>query len=115
MILFISKSAPFEIHNNKELLDMALAAGAFDLNCVLLLQGNGVLQLREQNSQAIEQKDINKTLSALPLYDIDPIYVFKQDLLKFSMVASDIKLSIKVISKADQNAFLNTATKVIRL
>ena len=115
MILFISKSAPFEIHNNKELLDMALAAGAFDLNCALLLQGNGVLQLREHNSEVIEQKDINKTLSALPLYDIDPIYVFEQDLMKFSITPDDIKLSIKVIKKADQTDFIKTANKVIRL
>jgi len=115
MILFISKSAPFDVHHNKELLDMALAAGAFDLNCALLLQGNGVLQLREHQSQVIEQKDINKTLSALPLYDIDPIYVFEQDLEKFSLNADDIKLSVKVIQKADQTDFIHKASKVIRL
>ncbi|MCJ8312778.1 MAG: DsrE family protein [Saccharospirillaceae bacterium] len=115
MILFISKSAPFEIHHNKELLDMALAAGAFDLNCKLLLQGNAILQLREQHSQVIQQKDINKTLSALPLYDIDPIYVLEQDLLKFAIDIKNIKLSINVINKPDQTAFLNSASKVIRL
>ena len=115
MILFISKSAPFEKQNNKELLDMALAAGAFDLNCKLLLQGDAVLQLREQHSQVIEQKDINKTLNALPLYDIDPIYVFEQDLVKFVIDVKNIKLSIKVINRSDQTAFLNTASKVIRL
>ena len=115
MILFISKSAPFELQKNKELLDMVLAAGAFDLNCALLLQGEGVLQLRKQDSQIIEQKDINKTLSALPLYDIEPIYVFEQDLTRFSMNENDIQLDINVIAKADQNAFIQGASKVIRL
>jgi len=94
---------------------MALAAGAFDLNCALLLQGNGVLQLRTQHSQIIEQKNINKTLHALPMYDIDPIYVFEQDLKTFNIHENEIALGIKVLQKHEQADFINKAKKVIRL
>ncbi|BCE01799.1 DsrE family protein [Marinicellulosiphila megalodicopiae] len=115
MILFISSHPPFAKQQNKELLDMVLAAGAFDLNCALLIQGDAVLQLRAQNSKLIEQKDINKSLSALPLYGIETIYVFEQDLAKFQIGLDEINLDIKVLPNDKKAILLQTASKVIRL
>lgn len=74
-ILLIARSAPYGSANSRELLDIALAGGAFEQNISLLFLGDGVFQLQgQQNSQLLGQKNLSKTLKMLPMYDIEKIY-----------------------------------------
>jgi len=74
-ILLIARSAPYGSANGRELLDIALAGGAFEQDISLLFMADGVFQLQtQQQSQLVGQKDLSKTLKMLPIYDIDKLY-----------------------------------------
>src|SRR5690554_7312670 len=75
-VLLISRQAPWAGIGAAEALDIALAAGAFDLPLSILFMDDGVLQLLDQQQpQALEQKDLSANLQALPMFGIEQLYV----------------------------------------
>ncbi|MDY0249315.1 MAG: sulfurtransferase complex subunit TusC [Pseudomonas sp.] len=75
-VLLISRQAPWAGLGAAEALDIALAAGAFDLPLSILFMDDGVLQLLDkQQPQTLEQKDLSANLQALPLFGIEQLYV----------------------------------------
>src|SRR5690606_11734711 len=77
----------------REALDVALTAATFDQAVALLFLGDGVLQLvRDQQPAAIGQKALDKQLAALPLYDIDTLYVEAEALTLRGLSACDLAL-----------------------
>lgn len=75
-VLLISRQAPWAGIAAAEALDIALAAGAFDLPLSMLFIDEGVLQLLEQQQpQQLEQKDLSANLQALPMFGIEQLYV----------------------------------------
>ena len=78
-VLLISRQAPWAGIGAAEALDIALAAGAFDLPLSILFMDDGVLQLlAQQQSQMLEQKDLSANLQALPMFGIEQLYVAEQ-------------------------------------
>ncbi len=78
-VLLISRQAPWAGIGAAETLDIALAAGAFDLPLSMLFMDDGVFQLLDQqNPQQLEQKDLSANLQALPIFGIEQLYVSKQ-------------------------------------
>ena len=74
-VLLISRQAPWAGVAAAEALDIALAAGAFDLPLSVLFIDAGVLQLvAQQQSQILEQKDLSANLQALPMFGIEQLY-----------------------------------------
>ena len=74
-VLLISRQAPWAGVAAAEALDIALAAGAFDLPLSVLFIDDGVLQLLGlQQSQILEQKDLSANLQALPMFGIEQLY-----------------------------------------
>ena len=74
--LIVCRRPPYGESYAREALDVALAAAAFEQPVALLFLGDGVTQLLSaQDSTAIAEKSLEKQLGALPLYDIDDIYV----------------------------------------
>lgn len=75
-VLLISRQAPWAGIAASEALDIALAAGAFDLPLSILFMDDGVLQLlAQQQPQKLEQKDVSANLQALPMFGIEQLYV----------------------------------------
>ena len=75
-VLLISRQAPWAGIGAAEAVDIALAAGAFDLPLSILFMDDGVLQLLEQQQpQVLEQKDLTANLQALPMFGIEQLYV----------------------------------------
>ena len=75
-VLLISRQAPWAGIDAAEALDIALAAGAFDLPLSILFMDDGVYQLlAEQQPQLLEQKDLSANLQALPMFGIEQLYV----------------------------------------
>ena len=78
-VLLISRQAPWAGIAAAEALDIALAAGAFDLPLSMLFMDDGVLQLlKQQQSNLLEQKDLSANLQALPMFGIEQLYVAQQ-------------------------------------
>lgn len=93
-VLLISRNAPWAGVSAAEALDIALAAGAFDLPLSILFMDDGVLQLLEQQQpQTLEQKDLSANLQALPMFGIEQLYVAQQCLALRGLAESPLALA----------------------
>lgn len=80
-VCVISTRAPYHGQAAREALDVVLVSASYDLNTSLLLMGDGVYQLL--NNQAPEQlprKNLTSMLKALPMYGVETIYVDAESL-----------------------------------
>lgn len=74
-LLIIADQSPYGSAHCRELLDMALAAAAFDQAVSILLRGSAVNWLRpNQAAEAIEQKSLLRNLGAAAIYGVDTCY-----------------------------------------
>jgi tRNA 2-thiouridine synthesizing protein C len=105
--LFVCRRPPYGSSLAREALDVALAAAAFDQPVAMLFLGDGVLQLlSQQKADAIEQKPLDKQLGALPLYDIDQLYVDAEALRERKLLLVDLALPAQPLSVAEITALL---------
>ncbi len=80
--LFIQHRAPYQGYSALETLDALLVAAAFGQNPSVLFQGDGVWQLLpSQEAQLMARASVVAQLEALPLYDVDDIYVDEESLI----------------------------------
>ncbi len=78
--------SPYSGSLSREAIDYCLAAAAFEQDLELLFTGDAVLQLiKNQEPSAIDQKNLTKTLSALPIYGIDKFYVDSNSLAQYGI------------------------------
>ncbi|EAR59677.1 hypothetical protein MED92_09773 [Oceanospirillum sp. MED92] len=97
-VLVLNQSAPYGSASARESLDVVLTCSIFDMPVSLLFAGDGVYQLtKEQNGSAVGQKTLEAMLSALPMYDVDSIYVTRNDLINSGLQESDLALPVQVI------------------
>src|SRR5690606_40541227 len=102
--LLICRRAPYGQSLAREALDVALTAATFDQQVAMLFLGDGVLQLlKGQQPAAIAQKALDKQLAALPLYDIEMVYVEAEALHQRGLALSDLPLPAQPLS-ADATA-----------
>lgn len=105
--LIIFRHPPYGKAYAREALDTALAAAAFDQPVALLFLGDGVAQLlNKHDSEAIGEKSFEKQLSALPLYDINTLYIDATALQQRGLTAADLSLPAQTVSDADITALL---------
>jgi tRNA 2-thiouridine synthesizing protein C len=103
--LIVCRRPPYGESYAREALDVALAYAAFDQAVALLFLGDGVLQLiAPQQGERIDQKAHDKQLSALPLYDIETLYVDAQALQARSIESADLILPVQALSAAEISA-----------
>lgn len=75
-ITFISRSTPHGTGRAKACLDMVLSAAVFEQKINFIFMDDGVWQLKKsQSPDAINAKDLSAAFAALPLYDINELYV----------------------------------------
>lgn len=112
--LIICRRPPYGESYAREALDVALAAAAFDQPITLLFLGDGVAQLlNAHDSAAIGEKSFEKQLSALPLYDINSIYVDAAALQQRGLTAADLSLPAQAMSDAEIIALLKNHDLVL--
>lgn len=101
--LFIAHQLPSPAAN--ELLDALLVAAAFGLEPAVLFQGDGVWQLlRHQHGKAWSAKSLAAQWQALPLYDVNDIYVDAQSLQLRGLSPADLVLDVQLITTNDISA-----------
>jgi tRNA 2-thiouridine synthesizing protein C len=80
-IAIVNTQSPYSNSTAKESLDVALIMGSYEQDISLFFQDEGVRQLvPNQQLETLNIKDFLATLSALPFYDIDKVYVCQQSL-----------------------------------
>lgn len=105
--LIICRRPPYGESYAREALDAALATAAFDQPIALLFLGDGITQLLStQDSAAIGEKSFEKQLSALPLYDINAIYVDAVALQQRGLNTADLSLPAQTVSDTEIAALL---------
>lgn len=106
-ILLISRHAPYGSSTAKEALDVALAAAVYDQDLSLLFMDDGIFQLlKDQQGQKINQKKISSILSALPLYDINKIYIHQESLKQRKIEDKDLLIENATILTNEQVSIL---------
>lgn len=115
-LLLIFRTAPFMSSANRDNLDIALACAAFDIPVSLLFLNDGVLQLLpNQQSQLVDQKDLSKTLNALPMYDIDQCFVLDTHLAKHQLTSTELTLDCTVLPQQELATFIQSFDVAINL
>ncbi|MBZ2167977.1 DsrE family protein [Marinobacter sp. F4216] len=72
--LIVIDQAPYGLWAGREALDMAFSLATFDQPVSLLFTGAGVNWLRKgQTPDAIEQKSVERNLSAAPVFGIEQL------------------------------------------
>lgn len=111
-LAFVFRQSPSANIAAKEGLDALLAAAAFEQSVLAIFMGEGVWQLHcDVNAQALALPDITRQLAALPLYDVDTLYVHQP-----SAEARGIKLTqenIVWLDDAGLSQILDNADQVL--
>lgn len=101
-ILIINRIAPCGTANAAESLDLLLAYSAFDHEVSVVFMDEGVWQLKTgQDSTALQQKNFTAALAALPLYDINNIYVEQTSLVQRELTLQDLLLPCAVLTSEE--------------
>ncbi|MFT5592745.1 MAG: tRNA 2-thiouridine synthesizing protein C [Oceanicoccus sp.] len=113
-ILILQRHAPYGSSIAREGLDFVLTSAAYDQNLTLLFLGDGVFQLLcHQDSKAIELKNHASALEVLPLYDVENIFVVKEDLEERAIDASQIMNSASIITRDQGKLLIKQHKKII--
>jgi len=115
-VLFLLRQSPYGSTLAREALDMALAFAAFDQQVQLVFMGDGVLQLLpSQHAHLVHKKNIEKTLDALELYEINRIYADAHSLALRGLTEKDIRSDVTTVSSEQLQQLLRNADQVFHL
>ena len=108
-ILVVNTHAPYGRSIARESLDAVLAASAYDQDLSLLFLGEAVFQLlRQQDTAALETKNLATTLPVLPLYDVTAIYVQQAALDARGLSQADLVLDdVTCLDNGQVTALMN--------
>lgn len=105
--LFILKRPPHTGLHVLENLDMLLTSAAFDQPVTVLVIDDGVYQLKtNQDSRKAGLKDSAAQFSALPVYDVEQIYVETESLQERGLHSADLLLPVQLLPRAEIGAWL---------
>lgn len=90
-LLFVCRHAPYGRGIAREALDAILAAAAYGQDIGVLFMDDGVFQLLpEQAPGALPQKSLEANLGALPLYDVERLYVHSGSLQERGLALDEL-------------------------
>lgn len=105
--LLVYQRPPYGSTLARDALDVALAAAAFGQSVSVLFLGDGVWQLRAaQRGAAIDHKDFDRQLAALPMYDIDHLYAAADALRERRLTAADLVLPVTALEPDAIGSFI---------
>lgn len=115
-LLIVSRQAPWAGPGAREALDIALAGGAFDLPIALLFLDDGVFQLAPgQKPAALEQKDLQANLQALPLFGVEQLYAADSSLAARGLADSALSLPVQRLNDSALRRLFQDYDQVITL
>lgn len=115
-LLIVSRAAPWTGMAAREALDLALSGGAFDLPVSLLWQDDGVYQLLAgQQPAAVQQKDLQANIEALPLFGVEQLYACAESVQQRQLETSALLPDIELLSGEQLKALLASHDQVLML
>ena len=90
----------------RETLDIVLTTAAFDQTVSLLLLDDAVFNLKRGQHVGLGLRDTAAMFEALPLYEVNNIYVEYESLLERGMQGQDFILPVQAIARTAVSAFL---------
>lgn len=116
MILIWSTQSPIGNANARETLDTALAFAAYDQPVALLFSDLGVKQLAPQpNAKQAGSKEIAKLIKALPLYDIEQIFICQKSAKRFDLSEEVLAVPAQTVTAKEIAKLCQEADHVIRI
>jgi len=117
-LLIQTSQAPYSSSAAIDALEAAYAATNIGLNVKFMFVDDGVFQLlNHQNSDAIAHKSMAKKLAALPMFDIEDIYVCRasaeQRDINLEELALVEQLSVKSVAAETTQTLLLQASNVL--
>ena len=114
--LYLLRQSPYQGSLAREALDMVLATAAFDQEVQILFINDGVFQLcTGQQADKLEQKNIEKTLQAFGLYDINDIFYCQPSAQQRGLDSRALYSAARPIDAQQSQLLLQQADKVISL
>lgn len=110
--LIVIDQPPYGAWAGREALDMAFSLAAFDQSVSLLFMGTGVNWLRKaQGPQEIEQKSVEKNLSAAPIFGVEAIYADAAACIQYGLGPEDILAGVAIAESCSEllNQYTHTA------
>ena len=109
-VLYLIRRFPGELAN--ETIDLMLVSGVFEQPTSVIFMGDGVWQLVGDGSK-IDRKDTARALNALPMYDVESLYVNEESLAERGIAVKDIDLPVQAISLSEVTQLLHDHDVVI--
>jgi tRNA 2-thiouridine synthesizing protein C len=98
--LFVMRRPPNLGNHVQETLDMILTMAAFDQAVSVLFADDGVLQLKAgQNQAALSLKETSAIFNALPVYEVNSLYVEAESLKSRGLAPADLILPAQAIER----------------
>ena len=113
-VLAVCSYSPGQQLAAREALDAILACAIFDQNMSLLFCGEGVGQLLKSLADYTgSDKPLSQSLGALPLYDVEALYVDAQSLQERGLTAEQLIDGVSVISAEAAGALLSKCDRIM--
>lgn len=115
-MLIVCRQAPWSGLGPREVLDIALAGGAFDLPLAMLFLDDGVFQLLgAQQPTHLQQKDLTANLRALPMFGVEQLFVCVDSLAQRGLHAAELAQAAQGLDAAGLTALIDRFDHVITL
>lgn len=114
-LLMLIHHGPYGSQQNAAALDFLLAAGTQQYNVSTVFGDDGVFALL-QNQQAakINATDYSYNWQALPVYDLEQLYVLEDSLYERNLAMSDLMLFVKPLSQQQLAGLLQQQDFILR-
>jgi tRNA 2-thiouridine synthesizing protein C len=104
--LFALRRPPHSGAYTQEMLDIIMTVAAFDQEVSILLLDNAVFQLKKQQKpETTDLKDSAAIFQALPIYNINTLYIEMESLQEHGLSVADLDQSVVEIPRNNIGEF----------
>ena len=115
-ITFISRATPYGNGQAKACLDMVLSAAVFEQKINFIFMDDGVWQLNQgQAPSNIDAKDLSAAFAALPLYDVNDLYVEAKALQERGLSPDGLVVPVQAVESAKITQLISQSDVVLTL
>lgn len=113
-LLFHLRKPPVGSTAGEEALEAILASSVFEPRLTVLFEGDGVLQLLDQqHAEALGTRDVAANWTALPVYEVEDLRVHEPSLRRRGLKPSDLVLDVTLIDDAQMGALIREADQIL--